>query len=47
MHPLRVYALLELGIGACGILALVVIPALDSVYVAAVGHGMPPSFFEP
>jgi spermidine synthase len=45
MHPLRVYALLELGIGACGVLALVVIPLLDSVYVAAVGHGMPAILF--
>ena len=45
MHPLRVYGLLELGIGACGILALVVIPLLDSVYVAAVGHGMPAILF--
>ena len=45
MHPLRVYAILELGIGACGILALVVIPLLDRVYVAAVGHGMPAILF--
>jgi spermidine synthase len=45
MHPLRVYALLELGIGACGILALVAIPLLDRVYVAAVGHGMPAILF--
>ena len=45
MHPLRVYALLELGIGACGILARVVIPLLDSVYVAAVSHGMPAILF--
>jgi spermidine synthase len=45
VHPLRVYALLELGIGACGILALVVIPLLDSAYVAAVGHGMPAILF--
>src|ERR1035441_1224619 len=45
MHPLRVYALLELGIGACGILALIAIPLLDSVYVAAVGHGMPAILF--
>jgi spermidine synthase len=45
VHPLRVYGLLELGIGACGILALVVIPLLDSVYVAAVGHGMPAILF--
>ncbi|HEX3745146.1 MAG TPA: fused MFS/spermidine synthase [Bryobacteraceae bacterium] len=45
MHPLRVYALLELGIGACGILALIVIPLLDRVYVTAVGHGMPAILF--
>jgi spermidine synthase len=45
MHPLRVYGFLEWGIGACGILALVVIPLLDSVYVAAVGHGMPAILF--
>jgi spermidine synthase len=45
MHPLRVYALVELGIGACGILALVLIPLLDSVYVAAVGYGLPAILF--
>src|ERR1700761_6769597 len=45
MHPLRVYALVELGIGACGLLALFLIPLLDSVYVAAVGHGMPAILF--
>jgi spermidine synthase len=45
MHPLRVYALVELGIGACGILALLLIPLCDSVYVAAVGHGMPAILF--
>jgi spermidine synthase len=45
MHPLRVYALVELGIGACGILALILIPLLDSVYVAAVGHGLPAILF--
>ncbi|HUB81318.1 MAG TPA: hypothetical protein VMB03_21105 [Bryobacteraceae bacterium] len=45
MHPLRVYALLELGIGACGILALAAIPLLDRAYVEAVGHGMPAILF--
>jgi predicted membrane-bound spermidine synthase len=45
VHPLRVYALLELGIGACGILALLVIPLLDKFYIAAVGHGMPAVLF--
>ena len=45
MHPLRVYALVEAGIGICGILVLILIPLLDSVYVAAVGHGMPAILF--
>jgi spermidine synthase len=40
-HPLRVYAWLELGIGMCGILALFGMPLIDSVYTAAVGHGLP------
>src|ERR1035437_8565985 len=45
MHPMRVYALVELGIGACGVLVLILMPLLDSVYVAAVGHGMPAILF--
>jgi spermidine synthase len=40
-HPLRVYGKLELGIGACGILVLFLMPLVDSVYTNAVGHGMP------
>ena len=40
-HPLRVYGKLELGIAACGILVLLVMPLVDSVYTSAVGHGMP------
>ena len=40
-HPLRVYAVLELGIGFCGILALFGIPLVGRIYVAAVGHGLP------
>ena len=40
-HPLRVYAKLELGIAACGVLVLFLMPLVDSVYTAAVGHGMP------
>jgi spermidine synthase len=40
-HPLRVYALVELGIGICGILVLFGLPLVDQVYVAAVGHGLP------
>ena len=41
MHPFRVYGLIELGIGGCGILALFGMPLVDYVYTAAVGHGMP------
>src|ERR1022692_2000834 len=41
IHPLRVYGLVELGIGACGILVLILTPLVDSIYVAAVGHGLP------
>ena len=40
-HPLLVYALIEAGIGACGILVLFGMPLIDGVYSAAVGHGMP------
>jgi spermidine synthase len=40
-HPLRVYGKLELGIGACGIAVLFLMPLVDSLYTSAVGHGMP------
>jgi spermidine synthase len=39
-HPLRVYALLELGIGVFGILALHLIPSVGSVYTAWSGYGV-------
>ncbi|MGD0869561.1 MAG: fused MFS/spermidine synthase [Bryobacteraceae bacterium] len=45
MHPLRVYGLVELGIGACGILVLILTPLVDSIYIAAVGHGLPAVLF--
>ena len=38
-HPLGVYARLEFGIGAFGVLILFVLPALGNLYVANVGHG--------
>ncbi|MBZ5586824.1 MAG: SAM-dependent methyltransferase, partial [Acidobacteriia bacterium] len=41
VHPLRVYAALEAGIGVCGILALIGMPLISGVYIAAVGHGLP------
>ena len=40
-HPLRVYALLELGIGASGLLMLAVMPLVERVYTSVVGHGVP------
>src|ERR1700685_2093838 len=40
-HPLRVYGLLELGIGLFGVAVLFVIPMLNGIYTAAVGDGLP------
>jgi len=40
-HPLRVYAAVELGIGVCGILALIGMPLVSGIYVAAATHGFP------
>jgi spermidine synthase len=40
-HPLRVYALLELGIGACGLLVLYGMPYVERVYTGFGGHGSP------
>ncbi|HTI43983.1 MAG TPA: fused MFS/spermidine synthase [Vicinamibacterales bacterium] len=39
-HPLRVYAYLELGIGAFGILVLYGVPILGGIYTAWAGTGM-------
>jgi spermidine synthase len=38
-HPLKVYAYLEIGIGICGVLILLVVPLLGSVYTAIAGTG--------
>src|SRR5579872_2086440 len=38
-HPLRVYALLELGIGIIGVTTLFTLPLVSGVYSAHVGHG--------
>lgn len=38
-HPLRVYALLEAGIGLCGLAILFGMPAVVRVYSAVGGHG--------
>src|ERR1700730_940270 len=39
-HPLRVYAFLELGIGAIGLLVLFGMPVLNGVYTAVAGSGV-------
>jgi spermidine synthase len=44
-HPLRVYALLELGIGAFGILVLLLIPVIGQLYTAVGGQGLSGIFF--
>jgi spermidine synthase len=38
-HPLRVYALLELGVGACGLALLAAMPLVGHVYFAVGGSG--------
>ena len=38
-HPLRVYAMLELGIGVCGLLVMWLVPVLGSAYTAWAGTG--------
>src|SRR5207248_10778451 len=39
-HPLRVYALLELGIGVIGVAVLFAVPFADGLYAAHFGHGL-------
>src|SRR5437016_7323818 len=39
LHPLRVYAFMELGIGAIGLLLLFGMPLINSVYIAGAGSG--------
>src|SRR5690349_17622459 len=38
-HPLRVYAFLELGIGACGVIVLYAVPVLGNFYTSIAGSG--------
>ena len=40
-HPLRVYALLELGTGAFGLAVLFGLPLVQNLYTASIGHGFP------
>src|SRR2546428_3768934 len=44
-HPLRVYALLELGIGVLGIAALFVVPYVARLYVAGAAQWVAGGFF--
>ena len=39
-HPLRIYALIELGIGICGLLVLWCLPLIDDVYFASAQGGL-------
>ena len=39
-NPLRVYALLELGIGICGLAVLVLLPYAGGLYTSIGGHGL-------
>src|SRR5262245_31702972 len=39
-HPIRFYAVLELGIGAFGILVLVAIPMVGRIYIAGATTGV-------
>ncbi len=40
-HPLKLYAVIEVGIAVCGLAVLFLLPLLDRVYFAAVAAGMP------
>ena len=40
-HPLRVYAAIELGIGACGLLVLWLLPLMARIYFASEAAGLP------
>ena len=39
-HPLRVYAIIEGGIGICGLLVLLILPLLDHLYAAVGASGL-------
>ena len=39
-HPLRVYAIIEGGIGVCGLLVLLTLPLLDHLYATVGGGGL-------
>ena len=39
LHPLRVYAMLEFGIGLCGLVVLYAVPFLGGLYTSVAGSG--------
>ena len=39
IHPLKVYAYLEIGIGICGVLVLLLVPILGDLYTKIAGSG--------
>src|SRR5688572_10390283 len=39
VHPLKVYAYLEIGIGICGVLVLLLVPILGDLYTKIAGSG--------
>ncbi|MEP7352327.1 MAG: fused MFS/spermidine synthase [Acidobacteriota bacterium] len=41
LHPLKLYAYIEIGIAILGLLVLLFLPLLDSIYIAASGAGIP------
>lgn len=41
LHPLKLYAYIEVGIAICGLLVLWLMPLFDRVYIAAAGYGLP------
>jgi len=41
LHPLKLYAYIEVGIAFFGVLVLLGLPLLDRVYIAAAGYGLP------
>jgi spermidine synthase len=40
-HPLKVYAVLEFGIGLLGIIVTIAMPSVSRVYIIGAEHGMP------
>ncbi len=40
-HPLRVYAVLELGIGILGVAVMLAMPLVSRIYIVGAEHGMP------